>query len=32
MTLGAIMMMLFGFGITWGGAAYCISIAMSKKP
>ena len=31
MTLGAIIMMLFGFGITWGGAAYCISIAMNKN-
>ncbi|PSV47608.1 MetS family NSS transporter small subunit [Photobacterium indicum] len=31
MTTGAIIMMLFGFGITWGGAAYCISIAMKKN-
>ena len=31
MTLGAIIMMLFGFGITWGGAAYCISLAMKRQ-
>ncbi|MGF1759791.1 MetS family NSS transporter small subunit [Photobacterium sagamiensis] len=31
MTTGAIIMMLFGFGITWGGAAYCISLAMKKN-
>jgi hypothetical protein len=31
MTTGAIIMMLFGFGITWGGAAYCIAIAMKKN-
>ncbi|MFB9936730.1 MetS family NSS transporter small subunit [Photobacterium aphoticum] len=30
MSIGAIIMLLFGFGITWGGAAYCISIAMNK--
>lgn len=30
MSTGAIIMLLFGFGITWGGAAYCISIAMNK--
>ena len=30
MTLGAIIMMLFGLGITWGGATYCISVAMRK--
>ncbi|PSU13483.1 MetS family NSS transporter small subunit [Photobacterium gaetbulicola] len=30
MTTGAIIMMLFGLGITWGGAAYCISVAMKK--
>ncbi|CZF82571.1 MULTISPECIES: MetS family NSS transporter small subunit [Grimontia] len=28
MTTSAIIMMLIGFGITWGGAAYCISRAM----
>ncbi|MEZ8142753.1 MULTISPECIES: MetS family NSS transporter small subunit [Enterovibrio] len=28
MTTGAIIMMLIGFGITWGGAAWCIRIAM----
>ncbi|MDX1301656.1 MetS family NSS transporter small subunit [Photobacterium sp.] len=28
MTTGAIIMMLFGLGITWGGAAYCIALAM----
>ncbi|MDO6496626.1 MULTISPECIES: MetS family NSS transporter small subunit [Photobacterium] len=31
MTTGAIIMMLFGLGITWGGAAYCISVAMKKN-
>ncbi|MDO6705448.1 MULTISPECIES: MetS family NSS transporter small subunit [unclassified Photobacterium] len=31
MTAGAIIMMLFGLGITWGGAAYCISVAMKNK-
>ena len=30
MTIGAIIMMLVGFGITWGGAAYCISRAMNS--
>lgn len=31
MTTGAIIMMLFGFGITWGGAAYCIRLAMKQQ-
>lgn len=31
MTIGAIIMMLFGLGLTWGGAAYCISVAMKNK-
>ncbi|NAW84981.1 MetS family NSS transporter small subunit [Photobacterium halotolerans] len=31
MTAGAIIMMLFGLGITWGGAAYCISVAMKNR-
>ncbi|HKK32125.1 MAG TPA: MetS family NSS transporter small subunit [Desulfomicrobiaceae bacterium] len=31
MTTSALLMMLFGFGVTWGGAALCISIAMKKK-
>ncbi|NAW65528.1 MetS family NSS transporter small subunit [Photobacterium halotolerans] len=31
MTAGAIIMMLFGLGITWGGAAYCISVAIKNK-
>lgn len=30
MTTGAIIMMLIGFGITWGGAAYCIRRAMNS--
>ncbi|MCL1097087.1 methionine/alanine import family NSS transporter small subunit [Shewanella gelidii] len=30
MTTSAIIMMLFGLGITWGGAAVCISIAMNQ--
>lgn len=28
MTTGAIIMMIFGLGITWGGAALCIRKAM----
>ncbi|MCC4797157.1 MetS family NSS transporter small subunit [Enterovibrio norvegicus] len=28
MTTGAIIMMLIGLGITWGGAAWCINKAM----
>jgi hypothetical protein len=31
MTAGAIIMMLFGLGVTWGGAAVCLSIAMKKR-
>ncbi|PSW21335.1 MetS family NSS transporter small subunit [Photobacterium sanctipauli] len=31
MTASAIIMMLIGLGITWGGAAYCISVAMNKQ-
>ncbi|MGF1723714.1 MetS family NSS transporter small subunit [Photobacterium nomapromontoriensis] len=31
MTTGAIIMMVFGLGITWGGAAYCVLLAMSKQ-
>ncbi len=30
MSTSAIIMMLFGLGVTWGGAAYCISIAMKQ--
>ena len=31
MSISAIIMMILGLGITWGGAAVCISIAMKKK-
>ncbi|EGR2794414.1 MULTISPECIES: MetS family NSS transporter small subunit [Vibrio] len=30
MTTGAIVMMIIGLGITWGGAAICIKRAMDK--
>ncbi|CAH0539273.1 MetS family NSS transporter small subunit [Vibrio marisflavi] len=30
MTTGAIIMMILGLGITWGGAAYCLKRAMNK--
>jgi hypothetical protein len=30
MTTGAIIMIVIGFGITWGGAAFCLSKAMNK--
>jgi len=31
MTTSAIIMMLIGLGITWGGAAFCIRKAMQKN-
>ncbi|PSJ47748.1 MetS family NSS transporter small subunit [Zobellella endophytica] len=31
MTTGAIIMMLLGLGITWGGAALCIRRAMRGR-
>ncbi|MFO8032812.1 MAG: MetS family NSS transporter small subunit [Desulfohalobiaceae bacterium] len=31
MTAGAIIMMLFGLLVTWGGAIVCISKAMKSK-
>ncbi|WP_461208693.1 MetS family NSS transporter small subunit [Desulfocurvus sp. DL9XJH121] len=31
MTSGAIIMMIIGFGITWGGAALCLSKAMGGR-
>lgn len=31
MTTGAIIMMIIGLGITWGGAAICIKKAMTKQ-
>ncbi|WP_019614420.1 MULTISPECIES: MetS family NSS transporter small subunit [Psychromonas] len=31
MTTGAIIMMVLGLGITWGGAAFCIRKAMNNK-
>ncbi|WP_413699870.1 MetS family NSS transporter small subunit [Psychromonas sp. KJ10-10] len=30
MTTGAIVMMLLGLGITWGGATFCIRKAMKS--
>lgn len=30
MTTGAIIMMIIGLGITWGGAACCLKKAMTK--
>jgi len=31
MSSGAILMMIFGLAVTWGGAAICISIALKKR-
>jgi hypothetical protein len=31
MEISAVVMMLFGLAITWGGAAICISIALKRK-
>ncbi|NRF61626.1 MetS family NSS transporter small subunit [Vibrio coralliilyticus] len=31
MTTGAIIMMVLGLGITWGGAAICMKRAMNKQ-
>jgi Putative methionine and alanine importer, small subunit len=31
MTTSAIVMMVLGLGVTWGGAAVCIAIAIRKK-
>jgi hypothetical protein len=31
MTTGAIIMMVIGLGITWGGAAFCIRKAMKNN-
>lgn len=31
MTIGAIIMMVVGLSITWGGAAICIKRAMDSK-
>ncbi|MDY7028095.1 MAG: MetS family NSS transporter small subunit [Spirochaetota bacterium] len=31
MTTGAVIFMIFGILVTWGGAAVCISIAMKKR-
>lgn len=31
MSIGAILMMIFGLVVTWGGAAICISIALKKR-
>ena len=31
MTSAAIIMMVLGLGVTWGGAAFCISIAIKKQ-
>jgi len=31
MTTNAIIMMCIGFGITWGGAALCLRIALRRR-
>lgn len=31
MEYSAIIMMLFGLGVTWGGAAVCIGIAIKRS-
>ncbi|MDD9302971.1 MAG: methionine/alanine import family NSS transporter small subunit [Desulfobacter sp.] len=31
MTTSAIIMMVLGLGVTWGGAAVCIAIAIKKQ-
>jgi hypothetical protein len=31
MDFTAILMVVFGLGVTWGGAAICIKIALKKK-
>ncbi len=31
MATGALFMMILGLGMTWGGAAFCIRIAMNSK-
>ncbi|EPS4452610.1 MetS family NSS transporter small subunit [Vibrio parahaemolyticus] len=31
MTVSAIIMMVLGLGVTWGGAAICIKRAMNKQ-
>ena len=31
MTTGAIIMMIFGLGITWGGAILCLRIALKNQ-
>ncbi len=31
MSVGAIIMLTFALGLTWGGAAICIAIAMRAK-
>lgn len=31
MTTGAIIMMIIGLGLTWGGATICIKKAMAKQ-
>ncbi len=31
MNTSAIIMMVIGFGITWGGAFYCLRKALAKK-
>lgn len=31
MSISAIVFMIFALAITWGGAAYCIKIALTSK-
>ena len=31
MSTSAVIMMILGLGVTWGGAAYCIRLAIQKQ-
>ena len=31
MSTSAVVMMVFGLGLTWGGALFCMRLAMTKK-
>ncbi len=31
MSAGAIVMMIFGLGVTWGGALICLRLALKRK-
>lgn len=30
MVTSAVLMMVFGLGVTWGGASFCIGVALKK--